>query len=88
MSGSMQLIKTHDGRFGWKKSGQIKWCNTTGQLKAHGAINYDLSYFEFVSFCKEVDYAIDRMDQVGDTVAEFGIFGSFMYTTTEPEYEF
>lgn len=88
----MKLIWTNDGNIGIKfmDSDKVIWCSNRleASMIAHG--NFvklqDPPTLEMVR--KDIDYAIDHMIKTGDTVAEFGIFGSFMYTTTEPEYEF
>jgi len=81
----MKLIRTHDGILGWMVDGRIKWCPTVENLKAQGLIHWDFDQVEYVAFCKDVDYAIAHMVKTSHTVAEFGIFGSFMYTTTEED---
>lgn len=88
----MKLIYTHDGLIGvdFDKASDVIWCHTVEE-----AINLVHSNFHKLpdppskeEIEKDVRYAIDHMARTGDTIAEFGIFGSFMYTTTEPEYEF
>ena len=85
----MKLIRTHDGMLGWQaKDDKIKWCSSVKNLKAQGPFIWNFEYEEFVSFCKEVDYALEHMARTGDSIAHFGVFGSFMFTTTEAEHEF
>ncbi len=86
----MKLIYTCDGLYGWNLNGKIIWCTNKQELYsigwAHVAPRKDEE--EKQSFIKDVDYAIDHCAKTGDSIAEFGVFGTFMYTTTEPEYEF
>jgi len=82
----MRLVRTNDGALGWLVSKDtVKWCHSVEKLKAYGSLLWNFKYHEFLFFCKEVDLALKYMDKTGDTIAEFGIFGSFMYTTTEEE---
>ena len=86
----MKLIYTNDGVYGWNLSGKVIWCNSKAELYsigwAHVAPRKDAE--EKIQFLKDVEYAINYCARTGDSIAEFGVFGSFMYTTTEPEYEF
>lgn len=85
----MKLIRTHDGLFGIDWGGKITWHDS--QQEVVRAMYGHFGHFEHItieSIAKDVSYAVDHMAKTGDTIAEFGIFGTFMYTTTEPEYEF
>jgi hypothetical protein len=87
----VKLIYTNDGAIGLNFNPQHKviWCNNQQEA-------VDIMWEEFglrkqlskEEIAKDVAYAIDHMAKTGDTIAHFGILGSFMYTTTEPEYEF
>jgi len=81
----MRLIKTNDGMYGWNLNGKMIWCDDMSQLNtigwAHVAPRKDPGEYE--SFCKNISYALDHMAKVNHAVAEFGIFGSFMYTTED-----
>lgn len=85
----MKLIRAHDGLIGLNIGGKIIWCDT---MQEAIRITYGhFGHFEHITMeaiAKDIQYAMDHMAKTGDTIAEFGIFGSFMYTTTEPEYEF
>jgi hypothetical protein len=86
----MKLIYTLDGLSGWILNGQAIWCNNRSELVSigwhHVASRKDDG--EFAEFTKDVEMAINHMARTGDSIAEFGTFGSFMYTRAEPEYEF
>ena len=81
----MKLIKTNDGLFGWNLNNKMIWCDSRHELIsigwAHVAKRKDLGEYE--NFCKDIAYALDYMTLVNHSVAEFGIFGSFMYTTED-----
>lgn len=86
----MNLIKTHDGLMAWNLNGKVIWCETHEMLIsigwAHIAPRKDAA--EKVTFELDVEAALNRMTRTGDTIAEFGVFGTFMYTSQEVEYEF
>jgi hypothetical protein len=86
----MKLIKTNDGLFGWILNDKMIWCDTRQELYSigwhHVAKRKDAE--EYTEFCKDVDYAIDTMTQRNDDQAEFGVFGTFMYSTKEEASEF
>lgn len=85
----MKLIRTHDGLIGINWGGKISWYDSLEQVVS--AMYGHFGHFEHItkdSIRKDIVYAMDHMAKTGDTIAEFGIFGTFMYTTTEPEYEF
>lgn len=81
----MKLIKTNDGLFGWNLNNKMIWCNTHAELYSigwhHVATRNDPEWY--TSFVREVDYALDVMARQNHTMAEFGIFGSFMYSLEE-----
>ena len=88
----MQLIYTHDGLIGldFDKKCDVIWCHTVEEATNLMHANYQnvLDAPTKEELEKDIRYAIDHMAKTGDTIANFGIFGSFMYTTQEPEYEF
>ena len=81
----MRLIKTNDGMYGWNLAGKMIWCDDRLQLHhigwAHIAKRKDPE--EFMFFCRDVRHALDYMAKVNHSVAEFGVFGTFMYTTED-----
>jgi hypothetical protein len=84
----MQLIRTHDGLIALKIDQKIIWCDDVNHASRLMAIHYRDMDVTLRSAYKDICYAIDHMCKTGDTVAEFGVLGGFMYTTTEVEYEF
>lgn len=88
----MKLIYTNDGLIGldFDKDSDVIWCNNVEEATNLMYTNYQHMHEPPTKqeLEKDIRYAIDHCAKTGDTVAEFGIFGSFMYTTTEPEYEF
>ena len=87
----MKLIYTNDGAIGldFEKECDVIWCNTQAEalaiMWAHFAPRESTTKWELA---QDIAYAIDHMARTGDTIAEFGIFGSFMYTKSEVEHEF
>ena len=88
----MKLIYTHDGMIGLNLGDgkPVIWVKSVAEA-------VEVAFTHFLKLVdpplkaeikKDIDYAIAHMIRTGDSIAEFGIFGSFMYTTTEPDYEF
>jgi hypothetical protein len=86
----MKLIWTNDGNIGIKFMGSDKviWCDTLVEACRIATAHFGKMEVSYNAMWKDMSYAVDHMARTGDSIAEFGIFGSFMYTTTEPEYEF
>lgn len=90
----MRIIRTNDGLIGIQstKDGEVKWCKDQDHVALMAYAHYRTKLGHDApalrSIEKDVDTAMASMTQTGDTVAEFGVLGSFMYTTTEVEYEF
>ena len=88
----MKLIYTHDGLIGldFDPKCDVIWCDSIEQavplMHANFQHMHEAPTKEELE--RDIRYAIDYCAKTGDTIAEFGVFGSFMYTTTEPEYEF
>ena len=88
----MRLIYTNDGLIGldFDKSSSVIWCESVEQAVSLMHSNYhklpDPPSKEAIR--KDIAYAIDYMARTGDTIAEFGALGSFMYTTKEEDNEF
>ena len=76
----MKLIKTNDGLFGWMINGKMYWCDTREWLYTFGWTHIKHGV-HIDTFKVEVDTALDIMSSNGDDVAEFGIRGTFMYST-------
>jgi len=81
----MKLIKTNDGLFGWILDNKMIWCDSRSELNTigwhHVATRCDEEWY--VSFVKEVDYALDYMASKNHSLAVFGVFGSFIYSEEE-----
>ena len=86
----MKLIYTHDGVIGWDLKGKVVWCDNRQEVIRIGwaHVQHLKDAAEYSIFEREIEYAINYMAKTGDSIANFGTFGSFMYTTTEPEHEF
>jgi hypothetical protein len=88
----MKLIYTNDGLIGleFDKHSNVIWCHTieeaTNLMHANFQRMHEPPTKQEIE--KDIRYAVDHMARTGDTIAEFGVFGTFMFTTTEPEYEF
>jgi hypothetical protein len=81
----MQLICTKDGVLSWKLETKTIWCASFKDAVEVGWENSknllsDLSEEEFTA---EMNYAIDTMRSKNHNRAEFGIYGTFMFTTQE-----
>lgn len=80
----MKLITTNDGVCGWIKDGKVYWAKDKAELarigyfliKAHN--RQDLPMNDFTS---EVDRALDTMAFNRHDLAEFGVFGGFMFSS-------
>ena len=81
----MKLIKTNDGLFGWNLNGKMIWCDTRAELNTigwhHVATRNDPEWY--TSFVREVDCALDTMRMRNHSMADFGVFGSFIYSSEE-----
>jgi len=85
----MRLIKTHDGLFGWQKNKRTspRWFKSEFQAQMFGAASFNFDPDDIKYFNNDFALAIREMNRTGHTIAEFGIVGSFMYTTPEVKYE-
>jgi hypothetical protein len=82
----VKLIYTNDGAIGlhFNPQREVIWCNSQQEA-------IDVMWGEFgprkqlskEEIARDVAYAIDHMAKTGDTIAYFGVLGSFMYTTAE-----
>lgn len=86
----MKLIYTNDGLIGLNINGKIIWAANIQE-----AVGIAFGHYSKLQdpptkaeLEHDITYAINHMRNTGDSIAEFGVFGTFMYTTTEPEYEF
>lgn len=85
----MTLLRTDDGMYGWldRASGEVKWFTNPERLKLYGAASLSLSREEFKIFSREVDYALRHLSRSRDSMAEFGLMGSFMYTHNDDGFD-
>lgn len=83
----MKLIRTRHGKIGTEVDRRVKWHKTpngayqelmTGMLP----INLDESYVAV-----QVNRALHQLSQGAGNVAEFGVFGSYMYAEQDETYE-
>lgn len=93
----MKLIYTNDGMIGLKyqPDSDVTWCSNKEEAISLAAGHYAKQFKNAFNLAeikdemrREIGYAIEDMSRKGHTIAEFGVFGSFMFSTTEPEYEF
>ena len=82
----MKLIKTNDGLIGMKTKDKIVWADSREHLDRivfhHYAYNHG---YTLADAEEEVSFALDAMAQSNHTLAEFGVLGSFIYSTTEQD---
>lgn len=75
------FIKTNDGLIGWKKEGKVIWCKDIPEALSIGFHLFrTLQAEDRTWWVHEVTVALREMDKQNHTNAEFGIFGSFMYS--------
>jgi hypothetical protein len=87
----MRIILTNDGLIGldFDPKCDVIWCSNQAEA-------LDLMWGHFgprqqftkEEIAKDLAYGIDHCAKTGDTIIEFGVLGSFMYTTKEEENEF
>lgn len=83
----MQLLRTHDGLIGIKRGDKVTWCDSQEHATNIAFVLYEKQDHTRESIAKEIELAIDTMAQTNNTIAEFGVFGTFMYATTEDEQD-
>ena len=85
----MKLIRTHDGMVGldFDKASSPIWCTSIEQAVpiAKAAFNHLPYPPSLKEMDEEIRYAVDHMTKVNDTIADFGIFGSFLFSSKEEE---
>ena len=85
----IRLIKTNDGLMGMQpKDGNTIWADNQAHLEIlvfhHYAYNSGYTKQDAAS---EVSMALDEMTKNNHTLAEFGVLGSFIYSTSEDEQD-
>ena len=86
----MKMIWTHDGIIGLCfKPNHVIWCETFKEAISiiHGQFGH-LLHISKHGIEQDVRYAIDQMRVNGHTIAEFGIMGTFMFTSKEEGHDF
>ena len=78
----MTFFKTCDGRFGWRKNkdAPVRWFNTEFSAMMYGVTTLTHNDMEEKQFMKDFKFAMVNMINRGHNEAEFGIFGSFMWS--------
>ncbi len=84
----MRLIKTHDGMIGLQIKEKLIWCDSPAEAVPIAAAHYQRMEVTAEMIASDIHLALDIMASNGDTIAEFGVFGSFIYTTRENDQEF
>jgi hypothetical protein len=85
----MKIILTNDGMIGLNIDGKVIWCNNQAEaLDIMWSVFGKRNTFTKQNIAADLAYGIDHCAKTHDNIIEFGALGSFMYTTTEPEYEF
>lgn len=86
----MKLIKTDDGLIGldFDKNCDVIWCDSVEQAIPIMKGNYNHLGDQgptVEELEQDVRYALDHMAKNNHSIAEFGVFGSFMYTAEEED---
>ncbi len=82
----MKIILTNDGMIGLLMDGKIVWCNNQSEaLAIMWSVFGPRQTFTKDEIARDLAYAIDHCAKTHDNIIEFGVLGSFMYTTKEEE---
>lgn len=85
----MRITLTHDGLIGLTINGKTIWCNNQAEaLALMWSVFGPRQSFTKEEIAKDLAYGIDHCAKTHDNIIEFGVLGSFMYTTKEEENEF
>jgi hypothetical protein len=87
IGGNMTLIKTSDGLFSWRKDGKSYEFTTKEFAVQQGFALLSTDYQSLRTFTEEFERAVNLMNDLKHDIAEFGIFGTFIFSMTEEEYE-
>lgn len=81
----MKLIRTHDGLVGiqFTSQGSIIWVDDYDQLIRITQAHFAKMEMSHALMHGEISTALDHMLLLNHEVAQFGVFGSFMYTEAE-----
>ena len=83
----MKLIRTRDGKIGTEVDRRVMWHKSPNRayeelMSGMLPINVNESYTYI-----QVQKALSEMSKSGNNVAEFGVFGSYMYAYQDETYE-
>jgi hypothetical protein len=83
----MKLIRTRDGKIGTEVDRRVMWHKSPNRayeelMSGMLPINVNESYTYI-----QVQKALSEMSKSGNNVAEFGVFGSYMYSYMDLGYE-
>lgn len=89
----MQLVRTNDGLIGIKRKIEGKMQTMWVDSVEHAVTCADMHYRHRLGpdvvtkdeLRKEIQYGIDYMAQQNHTIAEYGAFGTFMWSSKEEE---
>ena len=85
----MKIILTNDGMIGLNFDSKVVWCNNQAEaLNIMWSVFGPRQCFSKEEIAKDLAYGIDHCAKTQDNIIEFGVLGSFMYTTKEEENEF
>ncbi len=81
----MKLVRTDDGMVGvmFRNAVKIVWVDNYDHLLRVTQAHFRKMDMTHTLMHGELSVALDTMAQLGHNIAQFGIFGTFMYT--EPE---
>lgn len=85
----MKIILTNDGMIGLNIDGKVIWCsNQVEAVNIMWSVFGPRQSFSKEEIAKDLAYGIDHCAKTKDNIIEFGVLGSFMYTTKEEDNEF
>lgn len=85
----MKIILTNDGMIGLNIDGKVIWCsNQQEALAIMWSVFGPRQQFTKDEIAKDLAYGIDHCAKTHDNIIEFGVLGSFMYTTKEEDSGF
>lgn len=84
----MRILLTNDGLIGLTIDGKVIWCHNQAEaLNVMWAVFGKRQQFTKDEIAKDLAYGIDHCAKTGDNIIEFGVLGSFMYTTKEEDQD-
>ena len=82
----MKIILTNDGLIGLNIDGKVIWCSNQAEaLNIMWSVFGPRQQYTKDEIAADLAYGIDHCAKTKDNVIEFGVLGSFMFTTKEAE---